>query len=159
MARADIVAIASHGHTVWHDPPCGTWQFGQPAVIAERTGAGVVADFRVRDIAAGGQGAPLVPMADALLFSAPTHWRALQNLGGIGNVTIVPPGGELASVRAFDTGPGVCVIDGVIRTLYPNLEYDLDGALAPARHPGRRCSRRAARASVFSGGPAQEHRP
>ncbi|MBI3567378.1 MAG: anhydro-N-acetylmuramic acid kinase [Gemmatimonadetes bacterium] len=132
VARADIAAIASHGHTVWHDPPRATWQFGQPAVIAERTKLPVISDFRVRDVAAGGQGAPLVPIADALLFAAPSHWRALQNLGGIGNVTVVPPGGDLASVRAFDTGPGVCVIDGVVRTLRPALPYDVDGALARA---------------------------
>ncbi len=71
----------------------------------------VVSDFRVRDVAAGGQGAPLVPIADAMIFSSPTSWRALQNLGGIGNVTVVPPGGDRAGVRAFDTGPGAGVID------------------------------------------------
>ena len=133
VAHADIAAIASHGHTVWHDPPHATWQFGQPAVIAERVGLPVISDFRVRDVAAGGQGAPLVPIADALLFSAPTHWRALQNLGGIGNVTVVPPNASassLASVRAFDTGPGVVVIDGVTRALRPDLQFDHDGALA-----------------------------
>ena len=135
VAHSDIAAVASHGHTVWHDPPHATWQFGQPAVIAERVGLPVISDFRVRDVAAGGQGAPLVPIADALLFSAPTHWRALQNLGGIGNVTVVPPGASiasLASVRAFDTGPGVCIIDGVTRALRPKLPYDRDGALALA---------------------------
>ncbi|MDA1081507.1 MAG: anhydro-N-acetylmuramic acid kinase [Gemmatimonadetes bacterium] len=135
VAHADIAAIASHGHTVWHEPPHATWQFGQPAVIAERVGLPVISDFRVRDVAAGGQGAPLVPIADALLFSAPTHWRALQNLGGIGNVTIVPPAASvatLASVRAFDTGPGVVVIDGVTRALRPDLQFDEGGALARA---------------------------
>lgn len=130
VARADIAAIASHGHTVWHDPPRATWQFGQPAVIAERTGLAVIADFRVRDVAAGGQGAPLVTIADALLFAAPGHWRALQNLGGIGNLQIVPPGGVLESVRAFDTGPGVCVVDAVVRALVPGLPFDRDGTLA-----------------------------
>jgi anhydro-N-acetylmuramic acid kinase len=92
----------------------------------------VVSDFRVRDVAAGGQGAPLVPIADALLFSSPSEWRALQNLGGIGNVTIVPPGGGVKNVRAFDTGPGVAVIDGVTRLLRPDLPYDVDGKLASA---------------------------
>ncbi|MCC7194612.1 MAG: anhydro-N-acetylmuramic acid kinase [Gemmatimonadaceae bacterium] len=133
VARSDIAAIASHGHTVWHDPPHATWQFGQAAVIAERLGLPVVSDFRVRDVAAGGQGAPLVPIADALLFAAPGHWRALQNLGGIGNVTIVPPADaarSLAGVRAFDTGPGVCVIDGVTQLVRPGLAYDHGGALA-----------------------------
>jgi len=140
MARAGIApgevrAIASHGHTVWHEPPHSTWQFGEAAVIAERTGVDVVSDFRVRDVAAGGQGAPLVPMADTLLFAAPTHWRALQNLGGIGNVSIVPPSPSGTAVRAFDTGPGCAVIDGVTRALRPDLPYDVDGALARAGTP------------------------
>jgi anhydro-N-acetylmuramic acid kinase len=99
-------------------------------VIAERTGVKVVSNFRVRDVAAAGQGAPLVPAADAMLFSHPTSWRALQNLGGIGNVTVVPPGGVLASTRAFDTGPGVVVIDGVTRLVAPGMTYDVDGNLA-----------------------------
>jgi len=134
VARADIVAVASHGHTLWHDAPHATWQFGQSAVIAERTGLPVISDFRVRDVAAGGQGAPLVPIADALLFAASTHWRSLQNIGGIGNVTVVPPSTqpELASVRAFDTGPGVCIIDGVVRALVPGTHYDAGGVLAAA---------------------------
>src|SRR3984957_17751490 len=137
VSRSDIVAIASHGQTVWHEPGHSTWQIGQPAVIAERTGLRVISDFRVRDVAAGGQGAPLVSMADALLFAAPTAWRALQNLGGIGNVTVVPPArGEtttdIASVRAFDTGPGVVVIDSVVRAVAPDMRYDVDGHLAGA---------------------------
>lgn len=137
VPREAIAAVASHGHTVWHAAPHATWQFGQPAVIAERLRLPVVSDFRARDVAAGGQGAPLVPIADALLFSARTHWRALQNIGGIGNVTIVPPGPtpELAAVRAFDTGPGVCVIDGVVRALLPTKQFDVDGALARAGTP------------------------
>ncbi|MGQ0715306.1 MAG: anhydro-N-acetylmuramic acid kinase [Gemmatimonadaceae bacterium] len=136
IAREDVRAIASHGQTVWHEPGHSTWQFGEPAVIAERTGIAVVSDFRVRDMAAGGQGAPLVSIADTLLFSDPHEWRALQNLGGIGNVTIVPPGGAFEGVRAFDTGPGVGVIDGVTRILVPELPYDIDGALA---RRGRAC--------------------
>ena len=130
VGRADVAAIASHGQTVWHEPGHSTWQFGQPAVIAERTGIDVVSDFRVRDVAAAGQGAPLVPVADALLFAHRTQWRALQNLGGIGNVTVVPPGGVATSPRAFDTGPGVVVIDGVTRVVAPGLSYDEDGRLA-----------------------------
>jgi anhydro-N-acetylmuramic acid kinase len=115
---------------VWHAPPHATWQFGEAAVIAERTGIDVISDFRVRDVAAGGQGAPLVPIADVLLFASPTGWRAMQNLGGIGNVTVVPPRGSDAVVRAFDTGPGCAVVDGVTRALVPSLPYDVDGALA-----------------------------
>ncbi len=134
VPRDEIRAIASHGHTVWHAGPQGTWQFGQPAVIAERSGIDVIADFRVRDVAAGGEGAPLVPIADALLFSRPDQWRLLQNLGGIGNVTVLPPiataDADLTAVRAFDTGPGVCVVDGVVRMLRPGLVFDRGGALA-----------------------------
>lgn len=131
VSRDEIAAIASHGQTVWHVPGHSTWQFGEAAVIAERTGIDVISDFRVRDVAAGGQGAPLVPVADAMLFSHPTAWRALQNLGGIGNITIVPPGGDLAGVRAFDTGPGVVVIDAVTR-LVSGQRYDEGGRLARA---------------------------
>jgi anhydro-N-acetylmuramic acid kinase len=130
-----VAAIASHGQTIWHEPGHSTWQIGEPAVIAERTGVPVIANFRARDMAAGGQGAPLVPIADALLFSAPDEWRALQNLGGIGNVTLVPPGGATEGVRAFDTGPGVAVIDGVTRRLAPELPYDVGGGLAARGTP------------------------
>jgi anhydro-N-acetylmuramic acid kinase len=135
IARGDISAIASHGQTIWHEPGHSTWQTGEAAVIAERTGIDVVSDFRVRDVAAGGQGAPLVPAADAMLFSSASEWRGLQNLGGIGNITVVPPHGEIEGVRAFDTGPGVAVIDGVTRSLRPDLSYDVDGRLAKAGTP------------------------
>ena len=139
VARADVRAIASHGQTLWHEPGHSTWQAGESAVIAERLGVDVVSDFRVRDVAAGGQGAPLVPIADALLFASPDRWRALQNLGGIGNVTVVPPrdvdtaaDDAFAGVRAFDTGPGVSIIDAVARRVRPALPYDVDGRLARA---------------------------
>lgn len=135
IARTDIAGIASHGQTVWHEPGHSTWQFGEASVIAERTGLDVISDFRVRDVAAGGQGAPLVPIADALLFSSDNSWRGLQNLGGIGNVTVVPPGGDLTGVRAFDTGPGCAVIDGVVRKLFPELPFDRDGAIAARGKP------------------------
>lgn len=131
VPRGDVRAIGSHGQTIWHAAPHSTWQLGEAAVIAERLGIDVVSDFRVRDVAAGGQGAPLVPIADAMLFGG-SEWRALQNIGGIGNVTIVPPGGQIGGVRAFDTGPGVAVINGVVRTLIPELEYDVDGHHAAA---------------------------
>jgi anhydro-N-acetylmuramic acid kinase len=134
VPRAEVRAIGSHGQTLWHEPGHSTWQLDAPAVIAERTGIAVVSDFRVRDVAAGGQGAPLVPIADALLFAG-DGWRALQNLGGIGNVTVVPPDGTLASVRAFDTGPGNVVIDAVIRRLDPTKRYDDDGRVAASGAP------------------------
>ena len=135
ISRSEIRAIGTHGQTLWHEvphpdqPPHSTWQIGEAAVIAERTGIDVVSDFRVRDVAAAGQGAPLVPMADAMIFSG-DDWRALQNIGGIGNVTVVPPGGSLDGVRAFDTGPGVAVIDAVTRRFFPDLSYDVDGKIA-----------------------------
>ena len=132
VSRGEVAAVASHGQTIWHEPGHSTWQSGEAAVIAERTGFDVISDFRVRDVAAGGQGAPLVPIADALLFADDTRWRALQNLGGIGNVTVVPPGGDVRSLRAFDTGPGVAVIDAVTRIVEPALPFDVDGRLARA---------------------------
>src|SRR5688500_7309865 len=135
VGREAVSAIASHGQTVWHEPGHSTWQFGEPAVIAERTGISIVSNFRVRDVAAAGQGAPLVPAADALLFAHATDWRALQNLGGIGNVTIVPPGGITISTRAFDTGPGVVVIDGATRAVAPDRSYDEDGRIARTGTP------------------------
>ena len=130
VPRSEVRAVGSHGQTLWHEAPHSTWQIGESAVLAERVGIDVVSDFRVRDVAAGGQGAPLVPLADALLFSSPDQWRALQNIGGIGNVTIVPPGGSTDASRAFDTGPGVSVVDGVVRLLRPELRFDRDGAMA-----------------------------
>jgi anhydro-N-acetylmuramic acid kinase len=138
VAREDIAAIASHGQTIWHEPGHSTWQSGEAAVIAERTGIDVISDFRVRDVAAGGQGAPLVPIADAMLFSSPSDWRGLQNLGGIGNITVVPPRGDASGVRAFDTGPGVAVINGVTHALRPELAYDEDGKLARRGKPNMR---------------------
>lgn len=134
VTAKDVTAIASHGQTLWHEVGHSTWQIGDPARLAERTGCAVVSDFRTRDMAVGGQGAPLVPMADRLLFSHETSWRALQNIGGIGNVTVVPPAGvgtvvPDARVRAFDTGPGVVLIDGTTRRLF-NQPYDKDGAIA-----------------------------
>lgn len=133
LSMAEVDAISSHGQTVWHEAPHSTWQMGESAVIAERTGRPVISDLRVRDVAAGGQGAPLVPMADRLLYSSPTGWRLLQNLGGIGNVSVVQPGGE-GVARAFDTGPGVCIMDAVVRRL-AGVPYDMDGRLAAAGQP------------------------
>ncbi len=95
LSIGEVDLIASHGQTVYHQVATGavrsTLQLGAPAAIAERTGRTVVADFRPRDIAAGGQGAPLVPYLDLLLFSDERRYRAVQNIGGIGNVTYIPP--------------------------------------------------------------------
>jgi anhydro-N-acetylmuramic acid kinase len=132
---AEIDAIGSHGQTVWHTPPAegrrgSTLQLGDPATIAERTGRPVVADFRSRDMAAGGQGAPLVPWVDQLLFSAPGGARALQNIGGIGNVSWVPPRGSAENVLAFDTGPGNALMDAAVETATGGrLTFDVGGQL------------------------------
>lgn len=137
---SQIDAIASHGQTLWHQPEpylvagvpvTGTLQIGEPAVIAARTGCLVVADFRPADMAVGGQGAPLVPFVDRLLFSSPVENRALQNIGGIANVTLLPKGGSSESLIAFDTGPGNMLMDALMEILTEGREgYDRQGAWA-----------------------------
>ncbi|WP_309894299.1 anhydro-N-acetylmuramic acid kinase [Archangium sp.] len=130
----DVHVIGSHGQTVAHLPASltatpSTLQLGEPSVIAERTGLPVVSDFRTRDVAAGGQGAPLVPYLDWALFRKPGVNRALQNFGGIGNVSVV--GERLEDTIAFDTGPGNMVMDGLARLLTDDrLQCDLDGSLS-----------------------------
>ncbi len=127
---SDLDLIAFPGQTIWHEPPTVTWQLGEPAVLAERFGVRVVSGFRARDLAAGGQGAPLVPMADVLLFAAHDHPRVLLNLGGMANLTYVPRRAQDQGVLAFDTGPGVAVIDGVARLVDRRRSYDRDGRIA-----------------------------
>ncbi|HEX7243469.1 MAG TPA: anhydro-N-acetylmuramic acid kinase [Longimicrobiaceae bacterium] len=130
-----VSAVGSHGQTVWHRPPAGgargaTLQLGDPATVAERTGIATVSDFRTRDVAAGGQGAPLVPWVDQLLFALPRGARALQNIGGIGNVTWVPPRGSAGSAFAFDTGPGNALMDAAVELATGGrLTFDRDGRL------------------------------
>ncbi len=130
VPRKNIRAVVSHGQTLWHEAGHSTWQLGQPAVIAERLGVDVISDVRARDVAVGGQGAPLVSVADVFCFAHEQQWRVLQNLGGIGNLTLVPPAGSDHSSLAFDTGPGVVILDGIVRRLLPDLLYDVDGMLA-----------------------------
>jgi anhydro-N-acetylmuramic acid kinase len=134
VAPADVAFIASHGQTIWHEPGRATLQLGDPAVIAERVGTRVVSDFRARDVAAGGQGAPLVPLADVLLFGHPERGRLLLNIGGMANVTWAPRRGLTAGAVAFDTGPGVAVIDAVTRQLDPAAPFDRDGERARHGH-------------------------
>jgi anhydro-N-acetylmuramic acid kinase len=153
VPRARVRLVVSHGHTLWHEPGHGTWQLGQPAVIAERLGCAVLADVRSRDMAAGGQGAPLVSRADVLCFAHETAWRVLQNIGGIGNLTLVPPAGVDAPPLAFDTGPGVVVIDAVVRALAPGLTYDVDGALAARGAPLERVVAEALQHPYFAAPP------
>lgn len=118
--RYDV--IGSHGQTVYHVPRSSTLQLGEPSVIAERTGVTVVADFRPRDIAAGGEGAPLVPYFDRYVFGRKRE-RALLNIGGIANVTF------LGSGIAFDTGPGNCLIDEAVRRMGRGT-FDRGGKIA-----------------------------
>ncbi|WNG48961.1 anhydro-N-acetylmuramic acid kinase [Archangium minus] len=130
----EVDVIGSHGQTVAHLPSSlsdtpSTLQLGEASVIAERTGIPVVSDFRTRDVAAGGQGAPLVPYLDWALFRKPGVARALQNFGGIGNVSVVSD--RLEDTIAFDTGPGNMVLDGLARRVTQGrLQCDLDGSLS-----------------------------
>jgi anhydro-N-acetylmuramic acid kinase len=128
----DLAFVASHGQTIWHEPRRATLQLGAAAPIVERLGVPVVWDFRSRDVAAGGEGAPLVPRADRMLFARPDGPRALLNLGGIANFTVVPRRGDDGPLLAFDTGPGVMVIDACVRRLFPGRRFDEDGAIARA---------------------------
>jgi anhydro-N-acetylmuramic acid kinase len=127
-----IDVIGSHGHTLYHAPSDGvTMQIGEPAVIAARSGVTCVADFRVADVAEGGQGAPLVPFVDRELFSSDVEYRVAVNIGGIANLTLLPPGGATDSVRAFDCGPGNMVIDECARLASDGaMERDEGGAMA-----------------------------
>lgn len=141
--RIDLVG--THGQTVFHIPVGeeylgrsvrGTLQIGEPSPIAEALGCVVASDFRVRDMAAGGQGAPLVPYTEFLLYRHPTEHVALQNIGGIGNITVLPAGCALEEVTAFDTGPGNMLIDSVVGILTEGrLTYDRDGLLALGGRP------------------------
>jgi anhydro-N-acetylmuramic acid kinase len=138
LTLADVDLVASHGQTICHQPPSAggrgaTLQIGEAAVIAEGTGLPVVCDFRVRDVAAGGEGAPLVPLADYYLFRESGRTRALQNIGGIANVTVVPD--ALAGVFAFDNGPGNMALDAVARAVSRGRErFDDHGARAARGH-------------------------
>lgn len=137
IALSSVDLIGSHGQTIYHQSArtlfggrrvASTMQLGEPSMIAEKTGITTVADFRVRDVAAGGTGAPLVPYVDYLLLR---HWRrdrVALNIGGIANVTLLPKHCELRKLKAFDTGPGNMMIDAAIAILTQGkMKFDLDG--------------------------------
>ena len=136
--RPELIGL--HGQTIYHEGHpveylgrrvASTLQIGEAAVVAERTGVRVISNFRERDIAAGGQGAPLVPYVDYLLFHHARRGRAALNIGGIANVTLIPAGAKSTGVVAFDTGPGNMVIDGLVAHLTDGRErYDRDGRIA-----------------------------
>ncbi|HUP61754.1 MAG TPA: anhydro-N-acetylmuramic acid kinase [Thermoanaerobaculia bacterium] len=144
MKNDEVDLIAAPGQTIWHHPrpvtaewldqpiaTRGTLAIGQSAVIAERTGILTIGDLRVRDVAAGGHGAPLVAYFDWAQLRHPQRARCMQNIGGIANVTYVPPGAKIDDVFAFDTGPGNMVIDELVFLLSDAQEsFDRDGARA-----------------------------
>ncbi|WP_054957521.1 anhydro-N-acetylmuramic acid kinase [Paenibacillus dakarensis] len=140
LSMDDIHFISSHGQTIWHIPEGeagepysipSTLQIGDISVIAKNTGAMVVGDFRPADMAVGGQGAPLVPYGDFILFRHESKGRVLQNIGGIGNCSVIKGGAAAEDVYAFDTGPGNMIIDEVIFALSEGrLTYDEGGQWA-----------------------------
>jgi anhydro-N-acetylmuramic acid kinase len=136
--RLKAELVGCHGQTLYHQGEPArflgrrlavTWQTGEGAIIAARVGVPVVSDFRPGDMAAGGKGAPLVPFLDYLLYRDDRVGRVIQNIGGIANLTAIPPRSSLAQVRAFDTGPGNMVIDAVTDHLF-SKPYDRDGKIA-----------------------------
>jgi anhydro-N-acetylmuramic acid kinase len=133
LRHGPVELIGCHGQTVYHEGRRNTLQLGEPAVLAERTGVPVVANFRARDIAAGGQGAPLVPFADYLLFRHARRRRIALNIGGIANITVIPAAARAEEVVAFDTGPGNMAIDALAREYTGGKRnYDRGGRIAAA---------------------------
>ncbi|HVN36602.1 MAG TPA: anhydro-N-acetylmuramic acid kinase [Myxococcota bacterium] len=132
LSLADVDAVASHGQTVAHHPELrGSLQIGDPSRIAERTGCTTVADFRPRDLAAGGEGAPLAPFFHLAALGDRAESRLVLNLGGMANVTWLPRGGDPDEVIAFDVGPANALMDGVVRAASDGCErIDRDGARA-----------------------------
>ncbi len=137
--KSKIIAIGSHGQTICHLPPGGdrtlgsSLQIGDAAMIAALTGITTVGNFRTADMAIGGQGAPLVPLVDQLLWTDDHRSRCIQNIGGIGNVTYIAPRGTVGEIIAFDTGPGNMIIDALVTlTTDGKMTYDRNGKFAAA---------------------------
>lgn len=140
LAPSEIDLVGTHGQTLWHVPVAedylgyslrGTLQMGDPSYINEALGCPVISDFRVRDMAAGGLGAPLVPYSEFLLYRSEEHNVGLQNIGGIGNLTVLPKAGTLTDTFAFDTGPGNMVMDALVSRMTGGKErWDEGGKLA-----------------------------
>ncbi len=158
---AEVALAGCHGQTVYHQtraepylgaPVRSTLQIGEAAVLAERLRCPVVSDFRPADLAAGGEGAPLVPMLDWTLFRSRRSGRVLQNIGGIANLTAIPPGGSPEDVLAFDTGPGNMVIDGCMRRLF-GRQFDRGGAVARRGVAKQRVVEALLKGSYFSSPP------
>lgn len=156
-ARLECELVGCHGQTVFHQgtpglylgrPVACTWQTGEGAIIATKLGVPVVSDFRPADIAAGGKGAPLVPFLDYAIFRHRRFGRIVQNIGGIGNLTAIPPRATTEEVVAFDTGPGNMVIDAVAEQLF-DRPYDSNGRLAAKGEPMETVVRQLLRRSFF----------
>lgn len=143
LRPSEVDLVGSHGQTIYHYPEyvecCGlstrcTLQVGSVQVLAEEMGILTVGNFRVRDVAAGGLGAPIMAYVDYVLFTHPKVGRVVQNIGGIANVTVLPPDADLGDVYAFDTGPGNTLIDFAVSILY-GMDYDPDGEIASRGTP------------------------
>jgi len=153
VSPSRVALIGSHGQTIFHQGPsrsfsplatrhsplssalASTLQIGEPAIIAARTGITTIADFRPADIAAGGQGAPLVPFADYLLYRHPKQGRVSLNLGGIANITVIPAGAKPSQVFAFDTGPANMLIDSLVSHFsHGRQHFDKDARQARKGH-------------------------
>jgi anhydro-N-acetylmuramic acid kinase len=141
VPQESIDLIGCHGQTIYHNGRAkspSTLQIGESSVIAERLGVPVVSDFRTRDIAAGGQGAPLVPLVDYMLFRSSTKSRVALNIGGIANITVLPRNAKPEEILAFDTGPGNMVIDQLTSIFSKGKEaYDRDGDIAAQSYMNR----------------------
>ena len=156
-ARLECELIGCHGQTLYHQGAtmpflrrriACTWQTGEAAVLAAKVGVPVVSDFRPSDMAAGGKGAPLVPFLDYILYRHRRYGRIVQNLGGIANLTAIPPRARPEQVVAFDTGPGNMVIDAVAAQLF-DKPYDRNGRLAARGEPIERVLRELLRNPFF----------